>query len=498
MLDLHVGSTATREVLPPFLANAESLIGTGQLPKFEEDLFKLDATGYYLIPTAEVPLTNLHRDEILAAADAAAPLHRVHALLPRGGRRGGQRHARPDPPAPVRQGRAGEVRRAPRHPADALETLTADAEAVLRRLELPYRVVTLCTGDIGFAAAKTYDLEVWLPGQDAYQEISSCSNFEDFQARRASIRYRRAEGEKPRVRPHAERLGPGGRPDARRDPRELPASRRLGRDPGGAPALHGRPDRDPPGRLTVRAPAPRLRRGPRGGTPAAGLPAPPRARPLAGPRRDRRGARARRLHGPRNALPRRRLQAAEAPRAAAAAEVPIDPDVDLMRPLPYADRASISSSSARSPSTCPTEIPRRRRDRPHPRAGRLPDSLDAERRAAAFALALLLLRDPQADPPPDGWDLAARRPVRVPHQPDRLSAAPHAALPGRPLDRAARRHALQVEACVALRCSIPSSGSRRGSRPRAAAPGEIHARGEEDLFRWMIASRRCSRASSSC
>ena len=194
-LDVHVEEQGYREVLPPFLANADSLFGTGQLPKFEADLFQT-REGYYLIPTAEVPLTNLHRDEILKAEElpllytAATPCFRSEAGA-----------AGRDTRGMIRQHQFDKVEivmfTRPEESYAALETLTAHAEDLLQRLELPYRVVSLATGDLGFAAAKTYDLEVWLPGMNVYKEISSCSNFEAFQARRASIRFRPGEGQKP-------------------------------------------------------------------------------------------------------------------------------------------------------------------------------------------------------------------------------------------------------------------------------------------------------------
>jgi seryl-tRNA synthetase len=194
-LDVHVEEHGYEEVLPPFLANAESLFATGQLPKLEADLFQT-REGYYLIPTAEVPLTNLHRDEILKAEElprlytAYTPCFRSEAGA-----------AGRDTRGMIRQHQFDKVEivmfTRPEDSSAALETLTANAEEVLRRLRLPYRVVSLSTGDLGFASAKTYDLEVWLPGLNAYKEISSCSNFEAFQARRASIRFRRAEGDKP-------------------------------------------------------------------------------------------------------------------------------------------------------------------------------------------------------------------------------------------------------------------------------------------------------------
>ncbi len=195
MLDLHTREHGYTEILPPFLANSDSLFGTGQLPKFEEDLFQT-REGYYLIPTAEVPLTNLHRDEILPAEvlpiryTAYTPCFRAEAGA-----------AGRDTRGMIRQHQFEKVEIMtfvrPEDSYEHLEGLTAHAEEVLKRLNLPYRVVSLSTGDLGFGSAKTYDLEVWLPGQQAFKEISSCSNFEDFQARRASIRFRRAEGEKP-------------------------------------------------------------------------------------------------------------------------------------------------------------------------------------------------------------------------------------------------------------------------------------------------------------
>jgi seryl-tRNA synthetase len=194
-LDVHVEEHGYRELLPPFLANAASLFGTGQLPKFEGDLFKT-GEGYYLIPTAEVPVTNLHRDEILGTEDlprlytAYTPCFRSEAGAAGRDTRGMIRQHQFDKVEVVMFVR-------PEESAAAHEVLTDHAEELLRRLKLPYRVVTLCTGDLGFAAAKTYDLEVWLPGMKAYKEISSCSNFEAFQSRRASIRFRRAEGDKP-------------------------------------------------------------------------------------------------------------------------------------------------------------------------------------------------------------------------------------------------------------------------------------------------------------
>jgi len=193
MLDLHTREHGYREVLVPFMVTREPLVGTGQLPKFEEDLFRVEGE-HFLIPTAEVPLTNLHREEILRGEDL--PLRYV-ALTPCFRREAGSYGK--DTRGLIRQHQFNKVELVrfcrPEESYDQLERLTLDAEEVLKRLGLPYRVVALCTGDLGFSAAKTYDLEVWLPGQGLYREISSCSNFEDFQARRAQIRYR-PEGEK--------------------------------------------------------------------------------------------------------------------------------------------------------------------------------------------------------------------------------------------------------------------------------------------------------------
>ncbi|AEH45984.1 seryl-tRNA synthetase [Thermodesulfatator indicus DSM 15286] len=198
MLDLHTREHHYREVLPPFIVNEASMIGTGQLPKFKEDLFKLEGWNYYLIPTAEVPVTNLHRDEILAEEDL--PLYYV-AYTPCFRAEAGS-HGR-DVKGIIRQHQFNKVELVkfahPETSYDELESLTLDAEEVLQKLGLPYRVVILCTGDLGFAAAKTYDIEVWSPGQDRFVEISSCSNFEDYQARRANIRFRPKEGKKPQL-----------------------------------------------------------------------------------------------------------------------------------------------------------------------------------------------------------------------------------------------------------------------------------------------------------
>jgi seryl-tRNA synthetase len=190
MLDLHTRKHGYQEVWPPFMTNRASMTGTGQLPKFAADLFKLEGWDYYLAPTAEVPVTNIHREEILRAEDlpiyytAYTPCFRSEA-----GSYG------KDVRGLIRQHQFDKVElvkfTAPENSYDELEKLLQDAEEVLQGLGLHYRVVVLCTWDMGFAAAKTYDIEVWLPGQGLYREISSCSNFEDYQARRAEIRFRR-------------------------------------------------------------------------------------------------------------------------------------------------------------------------------------------------------------------------------------------------------------------------------------------------------------------
>ncbi|ALS25705.1 seryl-tRNA synthetase [Paenibacillus sp. 32O-W] len=196
MMDLHSDEHGYEEFLPPYLVNRDSLIGTGQLPKFEEDLFKVADSDYYLIPTAEVPVTNVLRDEILDAGDLPRYFVAYSACF-----RSEAGAAGRDTRGLIRQHQFNKVELvkivAPEHSYDELETLTQNAEKVLQLLELPYRVLTLCTGDMGFASAKTYDLEVWLPSAGTYREISSCSNFEDFQARRANIRFRRDATSKP-------------------------------------------------------------------------------------------------------------------------------------------------------------------------------------------------------------------------------------------------------------------------------------------------------------
>jgi seryl-tRNA synthetase len=190
MLDLHTRLHGYLEVLPPFIVNSTSLTGTGQLPKFKQDLFKLEGFDYYLVPTAEVPVTNIHMNEVLDEDDlpkyytAYTPCFRSEA-----GSYG------KDTRGLIRQHQFNKVELVkfvkPETSYDELEKLLANAETILQELALPYRIVSLCTADLGFSASKTYDIEVWLPGQNTYREISSCSNFEAFQARRANIRYRR-------------------------------------------------------------------------------------------------------------------------------------------------------------------------------------------------------------------------------------------------------------------------------------------------------------------
>ena len=190
MLDVHTTEHGYTEILPPFMVNTASMTGTGQLPKFKEDLFKIEGWDHYLIPTAEVPVTNIHREEILKEEDlpiyytAYTPCFRSEAGSYGKDTRGLIRNHQFNKVELVKFCR-------PEDSYDELEKLTLNAEEILKRLELPYRVITLCTADIGFSSAKTYDLEVWLPGQQLYREISSCSNFEDFQARRADIRFKR-------------------------------------------------------------------------------------------------------------------------------------------------------------------------------------------------------------------------------------------------------------------------------------------------------------------
>jgi seryl-tRNA synthetase len=198
MLDLHTMEHGYKEVWPPALINSQSMFGTGQLPKFGEDGFKISGADFWLAPTAEVPLTNLHRDEILENEElpisitAYTPCFRAEAGAAGRDTRGMIRMHQFDKVELVKFAR-------PEDSAEALEKLTSDAEQVLKRLELPYRTVLLSTGDMGFSSLKTYDLEVWLPGPGAYREISSCSCFGDFQARRANIRFRRGKKGKPEL-----------------------------------------------------------------------------------------------------------------------------------------------------------------------------------------------------------------------------------------------------------------------------------------------------------
>ncbi len=196
MLDIHTKEHGYKETLPPFIVNRATMTGTGQLPKFEADLFKLEGWDYYLIPTSEVPVTNIYAGEILQEEDmpfkftAFTPCFRSEAGS----------YGR-DTKGLIRQHQFNKVEMVkittPESSFDELESLLANAETILQRLELPYQVLTLCTGDLGFSATKTYDIEVWMPGQDKYREISSCSNCLDFQARRANIRFKRENAKKP-------------------------------------------------------------------------------------------------------------------------------------------------------------------------------------------------------------------------------------------------------------------------------------------------------------
>jgi seryl-tRNA synthetase len=196
MLDIHTLEHGYRETLPPFIVNRTTMTGTGQLPKFEEDLFKLEGLDYFLIPTSEVPMTNIYAGEILAETDlpckftAYTPCFRSEAGS----------YGR-DTKGLIRQHQFNKVEMVkittPESSFEELESMLVNAETILQRLELPYQVMTLCTGDLGFSATKTYDIEVWMPGQDKYREISSCSNCLDFQARRANIRFKRENAKKP-------------------------------------------------------------------------------------------------------------------------------------------------------------------------------------------------------------------------------------------------------------------------------------------------------------
>lgn len=197
MLDIHTRENGYTEILPPFMVNRACMTGTGQLPKFEEDLFKIEGWDHFLIPTAEVPVTNIFRDEILKEDEL--PIYYT-AYTPCFRKEAGSYGK--DVKGLIRQHQFNKVELVkfskPETSYEELETLTQNAEKILQKLNLPYRVISLCTGDLGFASAKTYDIEVWLPGQSKYREISSCSNFEDFQARRANIKYKPKDGGKPK------------------------------------------------------------------------------------------------------------------------------------------------------------------------------------------------------------------------------------------------------------------------------------------------------------
>jgi seryl-tRNA synthetase len=197
MMDVHADRHGYTEIIPPYIVNRGSLVGTGQLPKFEEDVFRLQGeSDLFLIPTAEVPVTNLHANEILAADQLP-----IHYVAYSGCFRSEAGSAGRDTRGIIRLHQFDKVElikfTLPEQSYDELEKMTADAETILKLLGLPYRVIVLCTGDMGFSAAKTYDLEVWLPSYGTYREISSCSNTEDFQARRANIRFRREPNAKP-------------------------------------------------------------------------------------------------------------------------------------------------------------------------------------------------------------------------------------------------------------------------------------------------------------
>ncbi|AGK51797.1 serine--tRNA ligase [Bacillus sp. 1NLA3E] len=196
MLDLHVDEHGYKEILPPYMVNRASMVGTGQLPKFEEDAFRVESEDYFLIPTAEVPVTNLHRDEILSGEELPISYAAFSACF-----RSEAGSAGRDTRGLIRQHQFNKVELVkfvkPEDSYAELEKLTGHAEKVLQLLNLPYRVLSMCTGDLGFTAAKKYDIEVWLPSYETYREISSCSNFEGFQARRANIRFRRDLKAKP-------------------------------------------------------------------------------------------------------------------------------------------------------------------------------------------------------------------------------------------------------------------------------------------------------------
>ncbi|APC46701.1 serine--tRNA ligase [Virgibacillus halodenitrificans] len=196
MMDLHADEHGYEEMLPPQIVNRTSMTGTGQLPKFEEDAFKLEEWDYFMVPTAEVPVTNFHRDEIFKPEDLPKKYVAFSSCF-----RSEAGSAGRDTRGLIRQHQFNKVELVhfakPEDSYETLETLTGNAEKVLQLLNLPYRVMSMCTGDLGFTAAKKYDIEVWIPSQNTYREISSCSNFEDFQARRAGIRFRRDANGKP-------------------------------------------------------------------------------------------------------------------------------------------------------------------------------------------------------------------------------------------------------------------------------------------------------------
>lgn len=196
MMDLHAEEHGYEEMLPPYMVNRDSMTGTGQLPKFEEDAFKLEGWDYFLVPTAEVPVTNYYRDDILSVELLPQKFVAYSASF-----RSEAGSAGRDTRGLIRQHQFNKVELVqfvkPEESYDRLEELTGHAETVLQKLELPYRVLSMCTADLGFTAAKKYDIEVWMPSNDTYREISSCSNFEDFQARRSGIRFRREEKAKP-------------------------------------------------------------------------------------------------------------------------------------------------------------------------------------------------------------------------------------------------------------------------------------------------------------
>lgn len=239
MLDLHTEKHGYLEVQPPFMVNSKTMRGTGQLPKFAEDLYKCENDDLWLIPTAEVPLTNLHAEEILD--EGQLPLYYT-AYTPCFRREAGA-YGR-DVRGMLRQHQFDKVEMvkisSPEASYDELEKMTDNAEEVLRALGIPHRTICLCTGDMGFGASKTYDVEVWLPSQYKYREISSCSNCEDFQAQEDEHQVPSRRRRQAPVRPYPERFGHRHREDPYRRSRELPEGRRLHRDSGSPRSLHGR------------------------------------------------------------------------------------------------------------------------------------------------------------------------------------------------------------------------------------------------------------------